>query len=296
MILGLRLTHDSPSLFLRFYFLIIVAISSTRYLICSAEFIGSFEFPHKMAAARARPLLFNPIAKHTATVIFLHGLGDAGFGWSLAVDSWIRRNKLDHVKWVLPHAPRIPITAADGMAIPGWFDIAALTGNIEDIRSRQDEPGMMQTREYVHGLIQDEIDAGIPANRIVLGGFSQGGAMSLLSGLTAKVKLGGIIGLSCWLPLDSKFPSLLQENDYNRGTPIYMAHGDVDTVVPTPLAQMSYELLKNHSFAVKMKIFPDMPHSACQEELDEIETFLISNLPQEKEEEEKKEEEKKLEL
>ncbi|KAI3330606.1 phospholipase/Carboxylesterase [Ustulina deusta] len=236
-----------------------------------------------MAMPRAKPLFFAASAKHTATVIFLHGLGDTGFGWASAVESWVRRGKLNEVKWVLPHAPRMPITAADGMSMPGWFDLAALNGGIEDIRGRQDEPGLLRTRDYVNSLIQAEIDAGIPTNRIVLGGFSQGGAMALLTGLTAKVKLGGVVGLSCWLPLDSKFPSLVQESDLNHETPVYMAHGTADHVVPTPLGQMSFEALKNQNFPVTMKMYPGMAHSACQEELDEVEAFLHSRLPPQEE-------------
>ncbi len=131
-----------------------------------------------------------------------------------------------------------------------------MNGGIEDIRGRQDEPGLLRTRDYVNSLIQAEIDAGIPTNRIVLGGFSQGGAMALLTGLTAKVKLGGVVGLSCWLPLDSKFPSLVQESDLNHETPVYMAHGTADHVVPTPLGQMSFEALKNQNFPVTMKMYP----------------------------------------
>ncbi|KAI0967826.1 Phospholipase/carboxylesterase/thioesterase [Xylaria arbuscula] len=231
----------------------------------------------------SKPLLFAASAKHTASVIFLHGLGDTGFGWASAVESWVRRGKLDEVKWILPHAPRIPITAADGMPIPGWFDIAALNGGIEDIRGRQDEPGLLKTRDYVNSLIQAEIDAGIPANRIVLGGFSQGGAMALLTSLTAKVKLAGVVGLSCWLPLDSKFPSLVQESDLNHETPIFLAHGTADHVVPTPLGQMSYELLKKQNFPVTIKTYPGMAHSACLEELDEVEAFLHSRLPPQEE-------------
>ncbi|KAI1157702.1 phospholipase/Carboxylesterase [Nemania serpens] len=251
-------------------------------LLCSAD-PDTVSDPAKMAMQRAKPLLLAASAKHTATVIFLHGLGDTGYGWAPAVEGWIRRGRLNEVKWVLPNAPRIPITAAEGMPMPGWFDIAALNGGIDDIRSRQDEPGLLRTRDYVSSLIQAEIDAGIPANRIVVGGFSQGGAMALLSGLTAKVKLGGIVGLSCWLPLDSKFPSLLQESDLNHETPIFMAHGTADHVVPMPLGQLSYEALKTHNFPVTIKLFPGMAHSACEQELEEVENFLHSHLPPQEE-------------
>ncbi|KAI1176446.1 phospholipase/Carboxylesterase [Nemania sp. FL0916] len=247
--------------------------------ICASEV---FSESIKMAQ-RARPLFFSASAKHTATVIFLHGLGDTGFGWAPAVEGWIRGSKLDQVKWVLPNAPSVRITAAGGMPMPGWFDIAALNGGIDDIRANQDEPGLLRTRDYVHSLIQSEIDAGIPANRIVVGGFSQGGASALLSGLTAKVKLGGVVGLSCWLPLDSKFASLVQESDLNHETPIFMAHGSADHVVPTGFGQLSFEVLKKQNFSVTMKMYPGMAHSACAEELAEVEAFLQSRLPPQEE-------------
>ncbi|KAK5636888.1 hypothetical protein RRF57_012600 [Xylaria bambusicola] len=239
-----------------------------------------------------RPISIAAKATHTATVIFLHGLGDSGRGWVPAVADWVRGKKLDHIKWVLPHAPHVPITAVctspqrrpvlmlfQGMPVPGWFDLHALNGGLEGFRARQDEPGLLRTREYVNGLIKAEVDAGIPSNRIVLGGFSQGGAIALLAGLTAKVKLGGVIGLSTWLPIDSKFPSLVQESDLNHETPIYMAHGTEDRVVPTPLGQMSYEFLKKQNFAVTMSLFEGMEHSTCLEEFVEVENFLQSCLP-----------------
>ncbi|KAI0099881.1 acyl-protein thioesterase-1-like protein [Nemania sp. FL0031] len=230
------------------------------------------------------PIIKAATAKHTATVIFLHGLGDTGHGWTFGVQMWKKRGRLDEVKWVLPNAPAIPITAAGRMSVPGWFDINALNGGIDDIRNNQDEPGLLRTREYVHGLIQAEIDAGIPSDRIIVGGFSQGGAMSLLSGLTAKVKLGGVIGLSCWLPIDNKFPSLVQESDLNHETPIFMAHGTADPVVPTALGQLSYEVLKKQNFPVTMKLYTGMPHTAFDEELDEVEAFIHSRLPPQEEE------------
>ncbi|KAI0403106.1 acyl-protein thioesterase-1-like protein [Xylaria palmicola] len=270
------------SLSIRFLCLVIfIAVFLSRTPTCSADPI--FSDPTKMAMARAKPLLIAASAKHTATVIFLHGLGDTGFGWASAVESWTRRSQLDEVKWVLPHAPRIPITAAEGMSLPGWFDVSALNGAVDDIRANQDEPGLLRTRDYVNTLIQAEIDAGIPANRIVLGGFSQGGAMALLTGLTAKVKLAGIVGLSCWVPLDSKIPSLIQESNNNQDTPIFMAHGTVDQVVPTAFGKLSYELLKKLNFPATMKLYPNMPHSACDEELDEVEAFLHSRLPPQEE-------------
>ncbi|KAI1500016.1 Phospholipase/carboxylesterase [Biscogniauxia marginata] len=232
-----------------------------------------------MAMRRAPPLVFPAAAKHTATVIFVHGLGDTGYGWATAAENWRRRQRLDEVKFVLPHAPRMPVTSASGMSMPAWYDIVALSGKTEDLRARQDERGILLSRDYLNGLIQAEIDSGIPASRIVLGGFSQGAAMSLFTGLTAKVKLAGIVGLSSYLPLDAKFPDFVKESDLNHETPILMCHGDVDPVVPTDFGKESYEILKKQGFNATMKMYPGMGHSACLEELDEVEAFLRSCLP-----------------
>ena len=127
---------------------------------------------------------------------------------------------------------------------------------MDDLRSRQDEKGILLTREYLNGLIQAEIDAGIPSERIVLGGFSQGAAMSLFSALTGPVKLAGVVGLSSWLPLDSKLSEFLQQSDLNKQTPILMCHGTSDVVVPTDLGKLSYEKLKADGFDVTMKLYP----------------------------------------
>ncbi|KAI1815410.1 acyl-protein thioesterase-1-like protein [Poronia punctata] len=281
MITGLLLLFEKPTRNLRYIciFLLVTLLGAWNPTSIAGT-VSAASDPVDMAMPRAVPLRFAASAKHTATVIFLHGLGDTGFGWASAVEGWIRRDKLNEVKFVLPHAPRMPITAAEGMQLPGWFDIAALTGKVEDIRNNQDERGLMETRDYISSLVQAEIDAGIPANRIVLGGFSQGGAMALLSGLTSKVKLGGVIALSAWLPLDSKFAALAQESNVNQDTPVFMAHGSVDTVVPTPFGKMSYEALKKLNYPVTMKLYNGMGHSACQEELDDVETFLLTRLPQ----------------
>lgn len=129
---------------------------------------------------------------------------------------------------------------------------------MDDIRKDQDERGILLSRDYFHGLIQAEIDSGIPANRIVLGGFSQGGAISLFAGLTAKTKLAGIVGLSSYLPLDAKFPDFVKENDHNHQTPVLMCHGGEDQVVPTSFGKLSYEMLKKQGFDVTMKLYPSV--------------------------------------
>ncbi|KAK4247789.1 Phospholipase/carboxylesterase/thioesterase [Corynascus novoguineensis] len=228
---------------------------------------------------RAQPLLFPATARHTATVIFVHGLGDTGHGWAGAVENWRRRQRLDEVKFILPHAPAIPITCNWGMKMPGWYDIHTIDGNAESLRRNEDEAGILRSQAYFHELIQKEIDAGIPGDRIVLGGFSQGGAISIFAGLTSKVKLAGIVALSSYLLLSSKFLELVPKPEFNKETPIFMAHGDSDQVVNLELGKKSYELLKSMGYNVTLKIYEGMEHSACPEELDEVESFLRERLP-----------------
>ncbi|KAL2020997.1 hypothetical protein VTK56DRAFT_7771 [Thermocarpiscus australiensis] len=228
---------------------------------------------------RAPPLLFPATARHTATVIFAHGLGDTGHGWAMAVENWRRRQRLDEVKFILPHAPAIHITCNLGMRMPGWFDIHTIDGTAEALRRNEDEASILRSQAYFHELIQKEIDSGIPPDRIVIGGFSQGGAMSIFSGLTAKVKLAGIVALSSWLVLSLKFSELVPKPEVNKETPVFMAHGDSDQVVNFELGKMSYDLLKGMGYNVTLKVYEGMDHLACLEELDDVEAFLRERLP-----------------
>ncbi|UPL01051.1 hypothetical protein LCI18_011985 [Fusarium solani-melongenae] len=225
------------------------------------------------------PLVFPAASRHTATVIFVHGLGDTGHGWASAVENWRRRQRLDEVKFILPHAPQIPISVNMGMRMPGWFDVKQLGGDVNTLVRSEDTEGIKRSQQYFHNLIQEEIDAGIPSERIVLGGFSQGGAMSILSGLTCKNKLGGIIGMSSWLLLSQGFAGMVSPTDANRQTPVKMFHGDADPIVNIQRGKLSVDLLKELGYDVTWKVYPGMGHSACLEELDEVEAFLRQQLP-----------------
>ncbi|KAL2202920.1 acyl-protein thioesterase-1-like protein [Sarocladium strictum] len=230
----------------------------------------------------AKPMVFPPSGRHTATVIFAHGLGDSGHGWASAVEHWRRRQRLDEVKFILPHAPSIPISVNGGFQMPGWFDIFQLGGSVEELRKKaatEDGPGILASREYFNNLIQEEISAGIPSERIVLGGFSQGGAMSILTGVTSPVKLGGIIGLSSWLLLSQSVKEHIPESNPNKDTPIFMGHGDQDPVVRYELGSESSRILKDLGYNVDLNTYRGMEHSACLEELDEVEKYLVERLP-----------------
>ncbi|KAJ4129450.1 hypothetical protein NW765_016323 [Fusarium oxysporum] len=232
-----------------------------------------------MSVNRLAPLVVPAAKQHTATVIFIHGLGDTAYSWALAVDNWRRGQQLDEVKFILPHAPIIPITSCGGMRMSGWYDMmAALDGNVNTLLQQEDVEGIKLSQKYFHELIQEEIDSGIPADRIVLGGFSQGGVMSLLSGLTFKAKLAGIIALSGWLVLFQSFPNMISPTDANRQTPVIMLHGDQDPIVPTNRAQRDAERLTRLGYNVTWKTYPGMGHSPSLEELGDAEAFLRAQL------------------
>ncbi|KAK9720710.1 hypothetical protein K7432_003986 [Basidiobolus ranarum] len=209
--------------------------------------------------------------KHSATVIFIHGLGDSGNGWAPATASIAPL--LPHVKFVLPNAPNQPVTLNNGMAMPSWYDIYSL----EAIDREEDEKGMLASSRSINSLIQKEIDAGIPANRIVLAGFSQGSAMSLLTGLTTEYKIAGIVALSGYLPLRNTIFSMVAD----KKVPIFMGHGTADPVVQFQFGQMSSEQLQAKGYNVEFHAYPGMAHSCCDEELRHMAKFLQTVIPSE---------------
>ncbi|ORY33132.1 Phospholipase/carboxylesterase/thioesterase [Naematelia encephala] len=231
-------------------------------------------------AATLKHLKVAPKADHTATVIFLHGLGDSGHGWlPVAKMLW---PSFPNVKWILPHAPAIPITINGGMSMPGWFDLSTLD-KLSD-SNYDDEKGLLASVSAVDALIQAEIDSGIPENRIVLGGFSQGGAIAILSALTTKRKLAGVVGLSTWVPLNHKVPQMM--TSHARDTPIFWGHGKDDPVVNYAFGVMSIELLKKlgyptvpagQTFArpgLRFESYPGLGHSSSPQEIEHLKAWL----------------------
>lgn len=140
--------------------------------------------------------------------------------------------------------------------MPGWYDIKSLS-TLAD--REDDEAGIARSRDYFHSLIDAEVAKGIPSNRIVIGGFSQGGAMSLISGLTYKDKLGGIFGLSCYLLLQSKIKDMIPADNPNAATPIFMGHGDADQVVAHRYGEMSAQKLTELGYKVDFRTYKLAP-------------------------------------
>lgn len=155
------------------------------------------------------------------------------------------------------------------------YDIA----DFGDLTNRSDdEAGILRSQKVFHTLIDEEIKNGIPTERIVLGGFSQGGAMSLMAGITCPTKLGGIFGLSCYLLLRDKVQSLVPVESPNKETPIFMGHGDSDPVVKYQWGQMTASKLKEWGWNVDFKTYRGLPHSAAPEEIDDLEQYLNSRI------------------
>lgn len=204
-----------------------------------------------------------------AAVIWLHGLGADGHDFEPVVPQLLPRRERAW-RFVFPHAPVRPVSLNGGMPMRAWYDIKRL-----DRRTEEDLAGFRDTDAKVRELIAREEGRGIPASRIVLGGFSQGGAVSLYTGLRCPQRLAGIMALSCYLPLAS---SLLPERAaVNDSTPIFMAHGLEDTVLTVALARESRDHLRRLGYGVEWHEYP-MAHTVCVEELAVIRAFLIGVL------------------
>lgn len=222
----------------------------------------------------AAPIVVPALKRHTATVIVAHGLGDSGAGWLFLAENWRRRSKFDEVAFVFPSAPSIPITANMGMRMPGWYDIRSFS----DIAGREDEAGIIRSRDYFHSLIDAEVAKGIPANRVVIGGFSQGGAMALVAGTTYKQQLGGIFGLSCYLLLQKTLKEIPADSP-NKKTPIFMGHGDADQMVKHEYGEMSAKVLSDNGYKVDFRTYKGLVHSADPDEIDHLESYLNQQIP-----------------
>uniref|UniRef100_A0A8C5PC67 Acyl-protein thioesterase 1 n=1 Tax=Leptobrachium leishanense TaxID=445787 RepID=A0A8C5PC67_9ANUR len=217
------------------------------------------------------PAIVPAVRKATAAVIFLHGLGDTGHGWAEAMAT-IRS---PHVKYICPHAPVMPVSLNMNMAMPSWFDIYGLSPD-----SQEDDAGIKQAAENIKILIDQEVKNGIPSDRIILGGFSQGGALSLYTALTSNQKLAGIIALSCWLPLRSSFPQAAM-NSANKDAHVLQCHGESDPLVPLMFGSLTSQKLKTliNPVHVNFKTYSGLTHSSCTQEMSDIKQFIEKQLP-----------------
>ena len=203
--------------------------------------------------------------KPTGAVIWLHGLGADGHDFAPIVPQLVGPDERP-LRFVFPHAPVRPVTINGGMPMRAWYDILGFDRGIP-----QDTAGIRASAEQVAELIKRENQRGIPTNRIVLGGFSQGGAISLFAGPRYPEKLAGIMGLSCYLLLEDLLPA--ERTRVNYQTPIFLAHGTQDPVVDVRRGTEARQLLEAGGYPVEWHAYP-MPHSVCPQEIEDIAAWL----------------------
>lgn len=198
-----------------------------------------------------------------ASVIWLHGLGADGYDFEPIVPE-LRLSDVP-IRFVFPHAPMQPVTINAGMVMRAWYDVSDAA-----IR-REDEAGVRGSQVLLEGLITREKQRGSAGYRIVVAGFSQGGAIALQTGLRHAERLAGIMALSCYLPIADKFAG--EAHPANRDVPVFMGHGTQDPVVPLARAVESRELLERAGYRIEWHDYP-MPHSVCMEEIRDIGAWL----------------------
>ena len=211
----------------------------------------------------------NPATVPRASIIWLHGLGADGNDFAPLIPQLGIVDTLA-VRVVLPHAPRRAVTINNGMVMRAWYDVTAT-----DFRATEDDTGIRASAALLGGLIAREIERGVPAERILLAGFSQGGAIVLHAGLRYPQRLAGIMILSAYLPVAA---SLAEERTpANADVPILQAHGQQDPVVPIPWALQSRDQLQTLGYSVDWKTYP-MQHAVCPDEVRDIRKWIVQVL------------------
>jgi lysophospholipase-2 len=220
-------------------------------------------------------IIINASQKHTATVILSHGLGDTAEGWEDA--AYEMSKKLPHIKWILPTAPSNPVTLNGGMRMPSWYDIESLSKS----RGNQACTGIDESTATLYKFIDGEVENGIDTSRIVLAGFSQGGAMSLWAGLQLthkyRSRLAGVLVLSGYLPKEQAF----NLTEHGKNTPVLHCHGTADPVVLGQFAEASRKHIAEvgHTATYNLKLYHGMAHTATMQELVDVMAWLSEVLP-----------------
>ena len=198
-------------------------------------------------------------------IIWMHGLGADGHDFEPLVPELLDKG-MPVIRFVFPHAPVRPVTINNGYEMRAWYDIIGI-----DRRSAEDFDGIKASADAVVQLIKAENQRGVPTERIAIAGFSQGGAMALHIATRYPEKLAGVIALSCYLPQSRELAT--SKSAANQATPIFMAHGYQDPVVPYPLGDDSRQLLQAAGYTVEWHAYP-MPHSLCEPEVSDIRAWL----------------------
>lgn len=203
----------------------------------------------------------------TASVIWLHGLGADGYDFAPI----IKRLNCPHIRFILPHAPEMPVTRNNGYVMPAWYDVYGLTSF-----TKEDESGIRKTQAYIESLITQEISRGIVPEKVAIAGFSQGGAIALQTALRYPQRLAGVLALSTYLPLRASLHA--EAYSANRNIAIFMAHGSFDDIITLETCQNALTILREENYPVEFYEYP-MAHSVCEQEITDIQDFLDKILP-----------------
>ena len=206
-----------------------------------------------------------PTGSVRSSVIWMHGLGADARDFEPMVPE-LRLPTASGIRFVFPNAPIRPVTVNNGMRMRAWYDVLSM-----DLPRQEDPDGVYASEQAIHALLEREKQRGISADRIVLAGFSQGGAMALHTGLRYPEPLAGILALSCYIPLAGRLNS--ERRSANQTTPIFLAHGDYDAVIPMRYGQQSAETLERLGYRVEWSDY-GMGHEVCWEEIRDIAAWL----------------------
>lgn len=199
------------------------------------------------------------------SVIWLHGLGADGHDFEPIVPE-LRLPATAPLRFVFPHAPVRPVTINGGMSMRAWYDILSL-----DSEGRADADGVRESTVLLEALIEREIDAGIASEKIIVAGFSQGGAIAINAVLHARRPLAGLMALSTYIPL----PGEVGASPGDRDVPVFMAHGSFDPMLPMQWGRAAADTLMDAGFSVEWHDYP-MAHAVCPEEINDIRTWLLN--------------------
>ena len=215
----------------------------------------------------------DPAAQPVASIVVLHGLGADGRDF-VPVAQPMDLSTIGPVRFVFPSAPVRPVTINGGYEMRAWYDIFSFSTDPAEPR-KEDEAGLRESQAIVMQLVEREVQRGVPAHRVVLMGFSQGCAMTLLAGLRAPQRLAGLVALSGYLPLAAT--TAAQASEANRGVPVFMAHGDADDIVVLARGEAARDALAALGYPVDWHSY-SMGHEVCMEEVADLNAWLVRRL------------------
>jgi phospholipase/carboxylesterase len=198
-----------------------------------------------------------------ATIIWLHGLGASGYDFSPIIPE-LNLPETMAVRFIFPHAPRIPVTINNRMVMPAWYDILEM-----EIDRRVDFDQLSHSARAIEKFVENECDKGIESSRIIIAGFSQGGAIAYDVTLSSERKLGGLLAMSTYFATEE----IIELSESNTSIPIEIQHGIHDQVVPEHLGKKAYELLQAKGYSTTYKTYP-MEHGVCPEQIEDISAWF----------------------